>query len=151
MVGSTALCGLIYSLTTAQPCTIIGSTGPVLSFVVCLAQLAKSMKLPFLPLYAWTGLWTSFILFMSSMTSASNLVKYLTRFTDEIFSTLISVIFVVEAMSGISSSFSGRLSTALLTAGCAVTTFTISTILKTARRSTFFTRSIRNAGTCAGT
>jgi hypothetical protein len=45
MVGSTALCGLIYALTSAQPLTIIGSTGPVLAFVACLAQLAKSMTL----------------------------------------------------------------------------------------------------------
>ncbi|KAK1745019.1 bicarbonate transporter [Skeletonema marinoi] len=81
---------------TAMSLTIIGSTGPVLAFVAALVQLADKMGLPFLPLYAWTGIWTSAILFLSSITSASNLVKYLTRFTDEIFSTLISFIFVVE-------------------------------------------------------
>ncbi|KAL7580104.1 hypothetical protein ACA910_012865 [Epithemia clementina (nom. ined.)] len=145
MVGSTAMCGVIFALTAAQPCTIIGSTGPVLSFVVCLAQLAKSMNLPFLPLYAWTGLWTSLILFVSSVTSASNLVKYLTRFTDEIFSTLISVIFVVEAMSGVLKSFSGPLTTALLTVVCAATTYTVATILKNVRKSTFFNKTIRTA------
>jgi hypothetical protein len=75
MVTSTALCGVIYALTAAQPLTIIGSTGPVLAFVACLAQLANSLKLPFLPLYAWTGFWTAGILLASSLTSASNLVK----------------------------------------------------------------------------
>lgn len=75
MVSSTAACGVAYALTSAQPLTIIGSTGPVLAFVACLMQLSKALKLPFLPLYAWTGLWTSFILFVSSLTSASNLVK----------------------------------------------------------------------------
>jgi HCO3- transporter family len=91
------------------------------------------LSLPFLPLYAWTGLWSSAILFVSSLTSASNLVKYLTRFTDEIFSTLISAIFVVEAVSDIGRTFSSTASTftkALLTLVTATTTFTIATTLK---------------------
>ncbi|GKY91912.1 hypothetical protein MPSEU_000162800 [Mayamaea pseudoterrestris] len=111
MIGSTAVCGMLYSLTAAQPLTIIGSTGPVLAFVACLAQLAQSMNLPFLPLYAWTGLWTSGILFVASLFSGSNLVKYLTRFTDEIFSTLISTIFVVEAVSDVGRTFTSTSST----------------------------------------
>ena len=145
MVGSTALCGVIYALTAAQPLTIIGSTGPVLSFVVCLAQMAKSLNLPFLPLYAWTGLWTSGILMASSLTSASNLVKYLTRFTDEIFSMLISLIFVVEAVSPVMASFSGPLSKALLTLTCAASTFTLASVTKKVRNTTFFTKPVRNA------
>jgi len=145
MVSSTAACGFIYALTSAQPLTIIGSTGPVLAFVACLAQLAKIMNVPFLPLYAWTGLWTSAILFISSLTSASNLVKYLTRFTDEIFSTLISAIFVVEAVSDVAGSFAGPFPKALMTLLCATSTFTIATILKGLRKSTFFTKKIRTA------
>lgn len=62
MVSSTAMCGFIYAITSAQPLTIIGSTGPVLAFVATLVKLAEEMNLPFLPLYAWTGIWTSGIL-----------------------------------------------------------------------------------------
>jgi len=75
MVSSTAVCGILYAAFAGQPCTIIGSTGPVLAFVACLVQLANSMNLPFLPLYAWTGFWTAGILLACSLTSASNLVK----------------------------------------------------------------------------
>lgn len=145
MVSSTAACGVLYALFSAQPLTIIGSTGPVLAFVACLAQLAKLMNLPFLPLYAWTGLWTAAILLVSSLTSASNLVKYLTRFTDEIFSTLISTIFVVEAVSDVAGTFSTSTFTkALLTLVCASSTYFIATTLKSVRRSVFFTKKIRN-------
>jgi hypothetical protein len=115
--------------------------------VATLAQLANKMSLPFLPLYAWTGLWTSLILFISSMTSASNLVKYLTRFTDEIFSVLISAIFVVEAVSDIGSTFSSPASTftkALLTLVCATTTYTVATTLKGLRKTVYFNKTIRN-------
>jgi hypothetical protein len=146
MVSSTAICGVIYALTSAQPLTIIGSTGPVLAFVATLAQLANKMGLPFLPLYAWTGLWTSLILFVSSITSASNLVKYLTRFTDEIFSVLISVIFVYEAVSDVGGTFSSPASTftkALLTLALATTTYVTSNTLKGLRNTDFFTKKIR--------
>lgn len=147
MVSSTAACGFLYALFSAQPLTIIGSTGPVLAFVATLVQLANGMGIPFLPLYAWTGLWTSLILFICSVTSASNLVKYLTRFTDEIFSVLISAIFVVEAVSDVGRTFTSPASTftkALLTLVCATVTFTVATALKGLRNSVYFTRRIRD-------
>ena len=105
------------------------------------------MNLPFLPLYAWTGLWTSAILFFSALTSGSNLVKYLTRFTDEIFSVLISCIFVVEAASDIGRTFVSPVSTftkALLTLVCACTTYTVATTLKGLRKTVYFNKKIRN-------
>jgi hypothetical protein len=147
MIGSTAICGIIYSLLAAQPLTIIGSTGPVLAFVACLYQLAQSLRLSFLPLYAWTGFWTSGILFLSSLFSGSNMVKYLTRFTDEIFSTLISAIFVVEAISDVGKTFTSTSSTlakALLSLTCASLTYLVSTSLKKLRKSVYFNKQVRN-------
>lgn len=144
MVSSTAICGMIYALTSAQPLTIIGSTGPVLAFVATLVKFSGAMNIPFLPLYAWTGLWTSAILLVCSLFSGSNGVKYLTRFTDEIFSTLISLIFVVEAATDIANSFgTSTLAKALLTLVCATTTFSIATLLKGLRNSSYFTRRMR--------
>ena len=144
MVSSTASCGMIYALTSAQPLTIIGSTGPVLAFVATLVKFASVMNLPFLPLYSWTGFWTAGILFVSSLFSGSNGVKYLTRFTDEIFSVLISVIFVVEAVSDIGNTFTNNtLTKALLTLLCASTTFIVANILKGLRNTSYFTKSIR--------
>lgn len=146
MVSSTALCGVIYALTSAQPLTIIGSTGPVLAFVATLVKLAEKMGLPFLPLYAWTGIWTSGILLASSVTSASNLVKYLTRFTDEIFSTLISFIFVVEAVQNIGRSFTNPASSftkGLMTLIVAVSTYFTASTLRGLRNTVYFSEGIR--------
>jgi len=119
----------------------------VLAFVAVLAQFANKLSLPFLPLYAWTGLWTSGILLASSVTSASNLVKYLTRFTDEIFSVLISSIFVIEAVSDIGRTFASPASTftkALLTMTLALVTFSVATTLKGLRKTVYFTKGIRD-------
>jgi len=147
MVSSTAFCGMIYSLFSAQPLTIIGSTGPVLAFVAVLVQMSKAIQVPFLPFYAWTGLWTSFLLFISTLTSASNTVKYLTRFTDEIFSALISTIFIVEAVSDIYRTFSSPASTlvkALLTLTIASVTYGTATIFKSLRNTFYFNKTLRN-------
>jgi hypothetical protein len=146
MVTSTAVCGVLYALLAAQPLTIIGSTGPVLAFVACLVPLAQAFNLPFLPLYAWTGLWTGGILAALAVTSGSNLVKYLTRFTDEIFSTLISTIFIVEAVSDVARTFVSPASTftkALLTLVCAFLTYSVSTALKGFRKTIYLNKTAR--------
>jgi hypothetical protein len=75
MVASTALCGVLYALFAAQPIQLIGPMGPNLAYTVSLNQLAENFSLPFLPLYAWTGLWTAGMLMVASLTSASNLVR----------------------------------------------------------------------------
>jgi len=147
MVSSTAFCGVVYALCSAQPIQLIGPMGPNLAFSISLAQLAKQLSLPFLPLYAWTGLWTAAILLLSALTSASNLVKYLTGFTDEIFSVLISTIFLVGAVQDVAATFLAPTATtatkALLTLLCATVTFGTSTILKGFNKSLLFTHRIR--------
>ena len=147
MVTSTAFCGVFYALCSAQPIQLIGPMGPNLAFTISLAQLANRMSLPFLPLYAWTGMWTSGMLLVAALTSASNLVKYLTRFTDEIFSVLISSIFLFGAVSDVAKAFTSPGSTstmALLTLTCAMVTFGSAIILKGLKNSVYFTKSIRN-------
>lgn len=82
----------------------------------------------------------------SSITSASNLVKYLTRFTDEIFSTLISFIFVVEAAQNIGRSFTNPASSftkGLLTLIVAVSTYVTAGTLRGLRNTVYFTKGIR--------
>ena len=147
MTVSTAFCGVAYAFCAPQPAQLIGPMGPTLAFTISLFQLAKSMSVPFLPLYAWTGLWTAGMLMTASLTSASNIVRKLTRFTDEIFSVLISSIFLFEAVSDVTKTFTAPLSTAakaLLTLTCASATFGSAMALRGLKTSIYFTKSIRN-------
>ncbi len=61
--------------TTGQPLTIIGTTGPLLAFLKVLFDACNKANVPFLPVYAWTGLWSSLLLFLSSFFSLSNVVE----------------------------------------------------------------------------
>lgn len=98
MMVSTALCGVLYPLFAGQPLTILGSTGPVIIFIGLLYELCSRWSIAFLPSLAWVGLWTSLIMIVLAATEASRLIKWFTRFTDEIFAALISLIFIAEAL-----------------------------------------------------
>lgn len=101
MLVATAACGIVFALLSGQPLIILGGTGPLLVFTGILYQLCDAMQLPFLECYVWVGLWTGLFTFLLAATDASCLVRYFTRFTDEIFAVLISIIFIVEALKSI--------------------------------------------------
>mmetsp|Transcript_7324 Transcript_7324/g.9776 ORF Transcript_7324/g.9776 Transcript_7324/m.9776 type:complete len:605 (-) Transcript_7324:103-1917(-) len=146
MVLSTAICGMIYSLFSGQPLTIIGSTGPVLAFTGVLYKTCKALSLPFLAVYGWVGLWSSAILLACSLFSTSNVVDYFTRFTDEIFSLLISVIFIMEASKDLVTALvtpAVPIAQGLTTLVLAATTYVTAIKLKGLRKEPFFSKRIR--------
>ena len=53
----------------------------------------------FMPARVWIGLWTSGLILLIVIFNLSALVKYITRFTEESFATLIAVIFIVESFN----------------------------------------------------
>lgn len=148
MLVSTAFCGVVYALFSGQPLTILGSTGPVIVFIGLLYDMCTRWSLPFLSTLAWVGLWTSLILIVLAAVEASRLIRWFTRFTDEIFAALISFIFIYEALA---DSLGGLLDlsmprdSALLAVLLALGTFTLSTQLAQFRRSHYLKPAMRHA------
>ena len=105
MIAATAACGIVYAIVSGQPLTILGGTGPVLVFTGILYDGCTRLGVPFLPTYAWVGLWTGLFVVLLGLTGASRLVGMLTRFTDETFAALISLIFIVQAVTNILRAF----------------------------------------------
>eukprot|EP01039_Chlorochromonas_danica_P003990 gene3990-4365_t len=146
-VGATAIGGIFYALFSGQPLTIIGTTGPLLAFLKVLHSTCTAHSLPFLPVYAWIGLWSSLFLYLSALFSTSNLVEYFTKFTDEIFSSLISVIFIFEAVKDISLGFSSPIISGLNAMSSlivAITTFWTARGLAKLRNGRLFNDKARN-------
>ena len=148
MVASTALSGVLYATFSAQPIQLIGPQGPVVAFVAALFGLSKTLGVSFLSLYAATGSVASICLALMALTSASNLVKKLSRWTDEIFSVLVSVLFLAQAVGDVSATFSGAVTqttmvTALLTLVTCTSTFGTAIVLKGLPKTRYFTQSIR--------
>lgn len=154
MLMATAVCGLVYSLVAGQPLTIIGGIGPLLIFTIILYKLCDDYQLSdqFLGVYGWVGLWTSLFTLLLAVTNASNLMKYFTRFTDEIFSALMSLIFIYKAIEALSKTFAeanadpgGSMEKALLALVLAIGTFYIAVSLVGFRRSQYLFPWIREA------
>jgi len=98
MIAATAWCGILYAIIGGQPMMINGGTGPVLAFTAVLYNLSETLEVPFLTLNAWTGIWVGLYMALAAVFGTNKYIMYCTRFTDEIFSTLISVIFIVNSL-----------------------------------------------------
>ncbi|CAK9305081.1 unnamed protein product [Gordionus sp. m RMFG-2023] len=98
---SGAICGITWALFAGQPLTIMGSTGPILVFESIVFSFCRDKGLNYLSFRCCIGLWTCLILLVMVATDASVLVKYVTRFTEELFASLISLIFVYQAFKNI--------------------------------------------------
>uniref|UniRef100_A0A0G4FM35 Bicarbonate transporter-like transmembrane domain-containing protein n=1 Tax=Chromera velia CCMP2878 TaxID=1169474 RepID=A0A0G4FM35_9ALVE len=95
---ATAALGMVYPLLCGQPLTIMGATGPIMAYIIALRTLCLGLGINFLAFYAWSGIFLSGFLFLGAMFSLSNAIKLVTRFTEELFSVLISVIYIYEGM-----------------------------------------------------
>lgn len=107
MLTASAICGVLYALFAGQPLIILGGIGPLLIFTIILYRLCGDLEYgdQFLSVYGWVGLWTGLFTVLLSITNASNLMRYFTRFTDEIFSALMSLIFIYEAVKALVFTF----------------------------------------------
>ena len=147
MVVVTAVGGIAFALLSGQPLTILGGTGPITIFTGLLYVACLALEIPFLATYAWVGIWSGLLLCLCAITDASALMRYFTRFTDEIFAALISVIFIVEATKDAVSSFDEDgygLSSAFLTVILTLGTFGISRYLKFVYNTPYLRRGFRN-------
>lgn len=84
-----------------QPLTIIGTTGPLVLFDEALYKFCDTNHFPFLSVRLYISLWMAIIALVVSAFEGSVFVRLFTRFTQEIFSALITLIYIVEAVQKI--------------------------------------------------
>ncbi|XP_076127097.1 electrogenic sodium bicarbonate cotransporter 4 [Alosa pseudoharengus] len=101
----TALAGTVFCLFSGQPLIILSSTGPILIFEKLLYEFSKSNSIDYMELRLWIGIHSCVQCFFLVATDASYIIKYMTRFTEEGFSSLISFIFISDAIKKMVGSF----------------------------------------------
>ncbi|KAK5933088.1 hypothetical protein CgunFtcFv8_004744 [Champsocephalus gunnari] len=101
----TALAGTVFCLFSGQPLIILSSTGPILIFEKLLFEFSKSNGIDYMELRLWIGMHSCLQCFILVATDASFIIKYMTRFTEEGFSSLISFIFISDAIKKMVGSF----------------------------------------------
>ncbi|XP_024909258.1 electrogenic sodium bicarbonate cotransporter 4 [Cynoglossus semilaevis] len=101
----TALAGSVFCLFGGQPLIILSSTGPILIFEKLLFDFSKSNSIDYMELRLWIGIHSCIQCLILVATDASYIIKYMTRFTEEGFSSLISFIFISDAIKKMVGSF----------------------------------------------
>ena len=150
MIIATAIGGIVFAIFSGQPLTILGGTGPIVIFTGLLYQVCESQGYPFLPVYAWVGIWSSLFMILCAIFNISAIMSFFTRFTDEIFAALIAVIFIVEAVKDMSRGFfpeEGQTvvaDVALLTLLLGIGTYIVARTLKNFARTPYASRGFRN-------
>ena len=130
--------------------TFVAPTGLTLSFIGALSAWTIKSGVPFLPMYAWCGCWTALYLAVLASFNASGLIRYCTRFTEDVFNALLAFNFVSEGFSpvrkviGASLASSKGAADALLAANAAGGTCLACRAFAGAPKTRFFTARARS-------
>uniref|UniRef100_A0A668AZ03 Anion exchange protein n=1 Tax=Myripristis murdjan TaxID=586833 RepID=A0A668AZ03_9TELE len=96
---STSIQGIIFCFVAAQPVLVIGFSGPLLVFEEAFFAFCKSQGIEYIVGRVWVGVWLVIIVVIIVACEGSFLVRFISRFTQEIFSILISLIFIYETFA----------------------------------------------------
>ncbi|KAG5668130.1 hypothetical protein PVAND_016082 [Polypedilum vanderplanki] len=97
-LASSCLVGMIFHAFASQPLVFVGTTGPLILFDEALYQFCEEMSFNFLTVRVYIGIWLTIIALTISAFEGSVYVRLFTRFTQEIFSALITLIYIVETV-----------------------------------------------------
>uniref|UniRef100_A0A8C6KD60 Anion exchange protein n=1 Tax=Nothobranchius furzeri TaxID=105023 RepID=A0A8C6KD60_NOTFU len=96
---ATCVQGIIFCLLAAQPVLVIGFSGPLLLFEEAFFAFCKAQGIEYIVGRIWVGIWLVVIVVIVVAVEGSFLVRFISRFTQEIFSILISLIFIYETFA----------------------------------------------------
>lgn len=94
----TSIGGIIFAIFSAQPLVIVGTTGALLLFDESLFHLCASYDIEFLTTRVYIGIWLGIIGVVVACFEGSVFVKLFSRFTEDIFSTLIVLLYIIESI-----------------------------------------------------
>jgi hypothetical protein len=145
MILSSAMSGVVYAFFSGQPLCIMGATGPELAYTVVFYQLCESLDLEFMTARVWEGLWCALFTVLTAVTDGSAICCYVTQFTEDVFSGLISLIFIIEAFINIGKEFDTRtLTGAYFAVLLAFGSFFAAMYFRAFRGTGWLTKSLRN-------
>ncbi|NWI44842.1 B3AT protein, partial [Picathartes gymnocephalus] len=99
LLVSTCVQCVLFSLLSAQPLLVVGFSGPLLVFEEAFYSFCSNNDLEYIVGRVWIGFWLILLVLVVVAFEGSFLVRYLSRYTQEIFSFLISLIFIFETFS----------------------------------------------------
>jgi hypothetical protein len=100
-----SIAGMVHALFGCQPLLVLRPTGPITAIIGKIYQLALVCNLDFWQYLAATGYFVGFYMFIVAAFELSRWIKYLTRFTHEIFNFFVCSIYVHDGITGVLDRF----------------------------------------------
>lgn len=107
ILAATAICGILQAIFGGQPLLIIGVAQPVIIVYVFMYDFLEDQdKIEFyVPWTAWSCIWAALFMGIMAITGVCKFIDNFTRFSEELFGMLISVLFVQQAITGLVDEF----------------------------------------------
>ncbi|KAI9846075.1 MAG: hypothetical protein M1837_004331 [Sclerophora amabilis] len=95
---SSVLASVVFSIFAAQPLTIVGVTGPITVFNYTTFDIIRGRGTNYFAFMCWIGLWSLVMHWILAITNACNGLKYVTRFSCDIFGFYVAFIYLQKGI-----------------------------------------------------
>ncbi|KAJ5211997.1 uncharacterized protein N7498_003643 [Penicillium cinerascens] len=95
---ASVLGAVVFSLLAAQPLVIVGVTGPITVFNYTVYDIIAPRGTPYLAFMCWIGIWSLVMHWLLAITNACNGLKYVTRFSCDIFGFYVACIYIQKGI-----------------------------------------------------
>lgn len=95
---SSAMGGIVFGLFAGQPLCIVGVTGPITVFNYTVYRIVVPKGIPYFPFMAWVCLWSMVMHFFIAAFNWVNGLKYVTRYSCDIFGMFICIIYIQKGI-----------------------------------------------------
>eukprot|EP00803_Ostreobium_quekettii_P007182 evm.model.scf_511.2 EVM.evm.TU.scf_511.2 scf_511:53252-64416(-) len=107
VLTATALCGIIQAIFGGQPLLIVGVAEPIILVYTFMFEFLddRNKKDQFVAWAAWVNVWAALFIFVLAMAGACKFIDKFTRFSGELFGMLIALLFLQQAIKGLTEEF----------------------------------------------
>ncbi|TGZ79115.1 inorganic anion exchanger [Ascodesmis nigricans] len=91
---ASVLGAVVFSFFAAQPLCIVGVTGPITVFNYTVYMIMTPRETPYMEFMCWICLWSMVMHFALAISNACNAVKWVTRFSCDIFGFYVAFIYL---------------------------------------------------------
>ncbi|KAF2179042.1 hypothetical protein K469DRAFT_597581 [Zopfia rhizophila CBS 207.26] len=140
---ASVLAAVVFSVAAAQPLVIVGVTGPITVFNYTVYDIITPRGTNYFAFMCWIGLWSLVMHWILAITNACNGLKYVTRFSCDIFGFYVAFIYLQKGIQVLTRQWEVNDASAYLSIAIALLVLMVAYICGIIGHSSLFQRHIR--------
>ncbi|ORY03560.1 HCO3 transporter family-domain-containing protein [Clohesyomyces aquaticus] len=140
---ASVLAAVVFSIFAAQPLVIVGVTGPITVFNYTVYDIITPRGTNYFAFMCWIGLWSLVMHWILAITNACNGLKYVTRFSCDIFGFYVAFIYLQKGIQVLTRQWEVNDASAYLSIAIALLVLMAAYICGVIGHSSLFQRHIR--------